>query len=111
MAVSDATSQTNDSPVPQVLNAYRRLTRAELILFLKVRNLPTSGSDHDLANRLTNHDIHTYHFPTDALPPNGVPKPPSVNAQLPITLASKHKLRQEHPSTSADLPIEIIADI
>ena len=76
--------------------AYRRLTHDELIIFLKVRSLPTSGSDVELASRLTQHDFHTYHFPNS--PINGV--------QPPIELANR-----QTQGILPDLPIEIMADI
>jgi hypothetical protein len=80
-----------------VHQAYRRLAHDELVIFLKVRNLPTSGFDIDLASRLTQHDLHTYHFP---ISPGG-------------TKAS-FELAAIQPSQEArvpDLPIEILADI
>ena len=51
------------SPYRQTVRAYEKLDHDELELFLKVRNLPTTGSLTDLASRLANHDLHTYHFP------------------------------------------------
>ncbi|KAJ7818217.1 hypothetical protein B0H14DRAFT_1377239 [Mycena olivaceomarginata] len=71
-------------------------TTQELVLFLVVRNLPTKGSDSELASRLAHHDLDTYHFPqTLALPPvSPAPTPPP-------------KLRTLGP----DLPVEILADI
>ena len=84
----------------QVHKAYQRLTHSELVLFLKIRNLPTSGTDAELASRLSNHDFHTYHFPNTSLDQS----PPSS-----LTLTTKyHKHRH---TTTPDLPVEILADI
>jgi hypothetical protein len=80
-----------------VHQAYRKLTHHELVLFLKVRNLPTTGTDPELASRLAQHDFHTYHFPNIS----------STGPQCSRELASP-----KHPSTPApDLPNEIIAYI
>ena len=86
----------------QVHKAYQRLTHSELVLFLKIRNLPTSGTDAELASRLSNHDFHTYHFPNTGVNPHQ--SPPS-----PLTLTTKHQ-KHRHPNTP-DLPVEILADI
>ncbi|KAK2463153.1 hypothetical protein APHAL10511_004808 [Amanita phalloides] len=51
------------SPYHQLIRAYRKLDHPELLLFLKARNLPASGSPADLASRLARHDLHKYHFP------------------------------------------------
>ncbi|THU91155.1 hypothetical protein K435DRAFT_968329 [Dendrothele bispora CBS 962.96] len=85
------------SALDLVQKAYQKLNRSELCLFLKVRNLPTSGSESELASRLANHDRHHYHFPIS--PWNVPPTPPSGE---PYT---------QPPQPSPDLPIEIIADI
>ncbi|KAJ6495735.1 hypothetical protein C8R47DRAFT_370846 [Mycena vitilis] len=90
-------AKESDSPsLALVHQAYRRFTHSELILFLVVRNLPTTGSDSELASRLAHHDFHTYHFPqTLALPPvSPAPTPPPKQRNL-----------------APDLPVEIIADI
>jgi hypothetical protein len=85
------------SPLAQVHRAYSRLTHAELVLFLRVRNLPIIGTDHELAARLSNHDLHTYpHFPT-VLPRSGSP--------------GLSPTRSARPSATPDLPVEIMIDI
>lgn len=89
------------SPLTQVQNAYLKFSRSELVLFLKVRNLPTSGTDHELALRLANHDFHTYHFPTTITHDRSS----DSHCGLPLSWNSKPK------SKCPDLPIEIIADI
>ncbi|KAG2015717.1 hypothetical protein CC2G_008961 [Coprinopsis cinerea AmutBmut pab1-1] len=89
------------SPLEQVQRAYSKFSHSELVLFLKVRNLPIAGTEHDLASRLANHDFHTYHFPTIThdRSQTSAPKPsPSLT-----TKPRSH--------LSPDLPIEIIADI
>ncbi|KAF9012485.1 hypothetical protein BDQ17DRAFT_1343991 [Cyathus striatus] len=97
---------TDSSPLAQVNTAYQRLTRSELILFLKVRNLPTSGSNHDLASRLANHDYHTYHFPTH------VDHQHASSSSLSPSMPSLSLRRNHHPSQrTPDLPVEILADI
>ncbi|KAF4620718.1 hypothetical protein D9613_000833 [Agrocybe pediades] len=85
------------SALAQVHRAYQRLSHSELVLFLKVRNLPTSGTDAELASRLSNHDLHTYHFPTVPLDDRASTSSPTLSAK-----------RQ---SMSPDLPVEILADI
>jgi len=74
------------------------LPHHELVLFLKVRNLPTSGADKELASRLAQHDFHTYNFPT-------------VFSDSPTSSSmdkGKEKATAERP---VDLPVEILADI
>ncbi|KAF9526641.1 hypothetical protein CPB83DRAFT_895978 [Crepidotus variabilis] len=93
---------TTPSPADQVRRAYQRLTHEELLLFLKVRNLPTAGTDADLASRLSNHDIHTYHFSIN--PRLDQPSPSSSSGSSYTSLTSFAKRR-------VDLPVEIIADI
>lgn len=87
----------HDSPFQAVFNAYSRLPHDELMLFLKVRNLPTSGADIELASRLAQHDFHTYHFPT-------------ISSDAPMSLMDKGKdtSTTERP---VDLPVEVLADI
>ena len=80
----------------QVHKAYQRLTHSELVLFLKVRNLPTIGTDLELASRLSNHDLHTYHFPA-VLDRASTSSP---------TLTASHR-----QSMTPDLPVEILIDI
>ncbi|KAI0827883.1 hypothetical protein BC628DRAFT_1409447 [Trametes gibbosa] len=81
--------------------AYRRLTHEQLVLFLKVRSLPITGSDGELASRLAHFDIHTYHFPSrDGQDGRDTPKIPYD--------ASKPRSRQV---LAPDLPVEVLADI
>ena len=78
------------------MRAYQKFSRSELLLFLKIRNLPTSGTDADLASRLAHHDLHTYHFPI-------VPQ----QQQTPSLLSSKPQKFDQSP----DLPVEILVVI
>ncbi|KAK0494743.1 hypothetical protein EDD18DRAFT_1395530, partial [Armillaria luteobubalina] len=95
--------QTVESPLNTVHQAYRRLTHPELVLFLKLRNLPTSGSDDELASRLTNHDFHQYHFPNAS---GTISSSPSSASLLFPNPPKRHR-----PSGIPDLPVEILADI
>ena len=93
--------QANERSLCTVINAYAKLNHEELVLFLKVRNLPTSGADPELVARLAHHDFHTYHFPT-------------ASAE---SLASSESADDIKPNSGAlqsrtpDLPIEILAEI
>ncbi|KAI8973998.1 hypothetical protein BD414DRAFT_447752 [Trametes punicea] len=88
--------------IDQVHEAYRRLTHEQLILFLKVRSLPTTGSDAELASRLAQFDIHTYHFPTrDGHSGYQTPDDPSHD---PARLRGRQVL-------APDLPTEVLAEI
>ncbi|KAJ7647645.1 hypothetical protein FB45DRAFT_733323, partial [Roridomyces roridus] len=77
-----------------VLQAYRRLSHAELVLFLQARKLSTAGPDSELASRLTHHDLSSYDFPT-----------PQCEPIQPSSVAMPHQ------KLSPDLPVEILADI
>ncbi|KAG6889925.1 hypothetical protein C0992_003520 [Termitomyces sp. T32_za158] len=90
--------QEKSSPLAQVTQAYQKLSHDELVLFLKVRNLPTAGSDADLASRLGHHDIHIYHFPSTSM---------KQQQELPLLPPSKFQKSSRLPS----LPIEILAAI
>lgn len=94
---------TVESPLKTVHQAYRRLAHPELVLFLKLRNLPTSGSDDELASRLTNHDFHLYHFPNASGTISASPSSAS--------LLFPHPPKRHRPSGIPDLPVEILADI
>jgi hypothetical protein len=84
-----------------VHQVYQKLTHSELTLFLKVRSLPTSGTDLELASRLAHHDFHTYHFHIV-----------SHGARAVSPSSTSLKLQQGHrQATTPDLPIEILADI
>ena len=96
--------QSAESPLDLVHQAYRRLSRSELVLFLKVRNLPTSGSDSELASRLANHDFHVYHFPSAPGQPLSSPTSSSM-------LSCTHQHHKSKHAGGPDLPVEIIADI
>jgi len=88
------------SPLAFAQSAYKKLSYDELAFFLKVRNLPTSGTHDELAARLANHDYHTYHFPNAA---HDVPSMSALNL-------SPHDA--PHPrSKTPDLPVELIAVI
>ncbi|KAJ6576835.1 hypothetical protein B0H10DRAFT_2179780 [Mycena sp. CBHHK59/15] len=86
--------QNVGSSIALVHQAYRRLTRSELVLFLVVRNLPTSGSDQDLASRLAHHDFHTYHFP------HALAIPPASPAPTPTAKQRNRPLAPDLPSRS-----------
>ncbi|KAF7782679.1 hypothetical protein Agabi119p4_2055 [Agaricus bisporus var. burnettii] len=88
------------SPLAFAESAYQKLTHNELTFFLKVRNLPTSGTDHELAARLANHDYHTYHFPNAA---HDIPSPPSPSLIFSSPGASHAR------SSTPDLPTELVA--
>ena len=95
------TDQSYDPPAEQqqVLDAYRRLTHDQLLLFLKVRSLPTTGTDAELASRLAQFDIHTYHFAHSSSPDGAQDDAPET---------AKPRIRQV---LAPDLPVEILADI
>ncbi|KIK22343.1 hypothetical protein PISMIDRAFT_102630 [Pisolithus microcarpus 441] len=85
--------QRFDGPLKTVYEAYAKLSHDELILFLKVRNLPTPGTDSELASRLAQHDFHTYHFPAASVEPqsssdeDSEPRPCQVRTpDLPVEL-------------------------
>ncbi|KAF9228390.1 hypothetical protein BS17DRAFT_851143 [Gyrodon lividus] len=86
-------------PLSIVYKAYSKLTHEELVLFLKVRNLPVSGADPELASRLAHHDFHTYHFPV-------------ASVEAPTLFDSIQDKRQRSSQLrTPDLSIEILADI
>ncbi|KAH7883183.1 hypothetical protein F5I97DRAFT_1930760 [Phlebopus sp. FC_14] len=85
-----------EGPLKSVYNAYCKLSHEELVLFLKVRSLPTSGQDRELASRLAQHDFHAYHFPT-------------VSGD--IATSSGEEQQTSTTIRTPDLPIEILADI
>ncbi|KAI0767013.1 hypothetical protein C8Q74DRAFT_1369878 [Fomes fomentarius] len=90
-----------DRSIEQVHDAYRRLTHEQLVLFLKVRSLPTTGTDSELASRLAQFDIHTYHFPSkDNAGGHGGPN-------------EHHDVTRPRPRQvlAPDLPVEVLADI
>ncbi|KAL1723738.1 hypothetical protein EV715DRAFT_245234 [Schizophyllum commune] len=87
---------TSVNPLTVIRNAYKKLSRDELVLFLKVRNLHTAGTDDELASRLANHDSHTYHFLNST---QTLPASPSIDP-CPFK-----------PRTTPDLPVEILVDI
>jgi hypothetical protein len=86
-----------------VLNAYKRLTHDQLVLFTTLRGLLSTGSHLELADRLANHDVDVYPIPA-ILPvphPDSLQKSASSNLlSLPTDLAAAHSL-----------PIELVVDI
>jgi hypothetical protein len=88
------------SPLAFTQSAYQKLSHNELTFFLKVRNLPTSGTDNELAARLANHDYHTYHFPNAA---HDVHSPSSRS----LVLSSQGATHAR--SSTPDLPTEMLA--
>lgn len=94
--------QSYDRLLSIVYGAYAKLTHQELVLFLKVRNLPTSGADSALVSRLAKHDFHTYHFP-------------SASAESLLSSSSVEDTNPDSDSSlrsrTPDLPVEILADI
>jgi len=89
-----------------VLNAYKRLTHDQLVLFTTLRGLPSTGSHFELANRLAEHDLDTYPIPA-ILPiphPDILQKSASYQSPNPISLSTD--LAVAH-----SLPIELVASI
>ncbi|OJT01940.1 hypothetical protein TRAPUB_7584 [Trametes pubescens] len=87
--------------IEQVHDAYRRLTHEQLVLFLKVRLLPTTGTDAELASRLAKFDIHAYHFPSK----DGHDDQETSKAHHdPSRVRGRQVL-------APDLPVEVLADI
>ncbi|GBE81293.1 hypothetical protein BKA93DRAFT_907185 [Sparassis latifolia] len=91
-----------DPSIDLVHDAYRRLSRDQLVLFLKVRSLSTTGTDVELASRLAHYDIHTYHFPSAV---NGAGTAPLLSS---IDVQSKQRPRQ---AMAPELPVELLAEI
>lgn len=87
----DPSYQKYGGPLKAVCDAYAKLSHDELVLFLKIRNLPTPGTDSELASRLAQHDCHTYHFP------------PVCDEPLPASDDVRPQVR------TPDLPFEILA--
>ncbi|KZT01463.1 uncharacterized protein LAESUDRAFT_707402 [Laetiporus sulphureus 93-53] len=86
----------------EIYNAYCRLTHDQLLMFLKIRSLPTGGTDHELASRLAQHDLHIYHL----LPAiNGMTSSSALSSP---TDGLKQRLRQ---ARIPDLPVELLAEI
>ncbi|KAH9941940.1 hypothetical protein B0H21DRAFT_752197 [Amylocystis lapponica] len=95
-----------DPSIDQVHDAYRRLTHDQLVLFLKVRSLPISGTDFELASRLAQFDIHTYNIPSAV---NGVGMNGAAHTTFPSPPeTTKSRVRQ---AMAPDLPVEILAEI
>ncbi|TFK51107.1 hypothetical protein OE88DRAFT_1630873 [Heliocybe sulcata] len=103
--------QRDHSALDLVHTAYRRLEHEELILFLKVRSLPTTGSDDELASRLAHYDINTYNIPGTYTGPKASPNELRTKATgksgSPSTLPSPPDPQMLAP----DLPVELIAEI
>jgi len=97
----------SDDYINQVYDAYRRFTHDQLVLFLKVRSLPTSGTDEELASRLAQYDLHTYHlYPAmNGLMVHGVASPMAVPPPL------DPQKQRPRPAKAPDLPVEILAEI
>jgi hypothetical protein len=89
-----------ERPFDLINSAYRKLSRAELLLFLKVRNLPTTGTDSQLASRLANHDIHLFHI-----------QPSSQSLTNGCSQVSKPAQKRKPASKAPDLPVEVLAYI
>ncbi|THG96483.1 hypothetical protein EW145_g7772 [Phellinidium pouzarii] len=103
-------SKDNDQYLYSIVNAYNRLTHDQLVLFLTLRSLSTSGSDEDLVSRLAHFDIQTYrslHAPIDGLSPS--PQNANSTSFSPAPVNGTARMRQ-HPRLP-DLPTEILADI
>ena len=95
------TLKTYDTALEQVQDAYCRLTHEQLLLFLKVRQLPTTGTDQELASRLVQFDVHNYHFPAK----EGTGQASSSGDQQE---AQRPRVRQV---LAPDLPVEVLAEI
>ena len=90
-----------------VCDAYRKLSREQLIFFLQARTLSTCGSEEALAHRLTQHDLQTYNFPSTShhgSEPSPITYAPPSPPPEPLR---PHVCHQATP----DLPVEIIAEI
>lgn len=89
-----------------VLNAYKRLTHDQLVLFTTLRGLPSTGSHFELAYRLAEHDVATYPIPA-ILP---IPHPDILQKS-----ASSHSFNSVSLPTdlavAQSLPIELVVDI
>ena len=100
-------NQSYDHCIDEVHDAYRRLGHEQLILFLKIRNLPQKGTDDELSLRLAEHDIHLYRvYPTA----NGG----TLNgASSPVCSPSALEAPRPRPRQvmAPDLPVEILAEI
>ncbi|KAJ8078778.1 hypothetical protein AAF712_001265 [Marasmius tenuissimus] len=91
----------DETPLELVNKAYQKLSDAELQLFLKVRNLPASGTHFELASRLANHDLHAYHFPNT----------PNFSLSFGADQSFSGRQHQQRQPHTPDLPIELIAVI
>ncbi|KAF9069616.1 hypothetical protein BDP27DRAFT_1420739 [Rhodocollybia butyracea] len=78
----------NIQKVALIKTAYQKLNHEELCLFLKVRSLPTSGTDIDLASRLANYDARIYHFPNTQSEASGIETPRKTVPDLPLEIIS-----------------------
>lgn len=120
--------QSDSSALDLVHNAYRKLEHEELVLFLKVRSLPTTGSDSELASRLAHYDIHTFNIPGSYISPRTSPNPtlksvsrasfhasppsPPDSVSLPPSLHYPPKsVKARQQIMAPDLPVELIAEI
>ncbi|EIW80697.1 hypothetical protein CONPUDRAFT_27816, partial [Coniophora puteana RWD-64-598 SS2] len=88
------------SPENLVRGAYSRFSTREIVFFLRVRNLPISGTTAELVSRLVNHDLHTYHFPRAR---SSSPPLTSCPSSTSLSLSAPHVL--------PNLPVELIAEI
>lgn len=83
----DITCMDRDELQRSVICAYSRLPQSELQLLLALRSLPTYGSPHDLAFRLSVHDLsHRTDLTTPRIhtpPPSDTPPLPPLTSHLP----------------------------
>jgi hypothetical protein len=99
----------HESPVNLIHDAYQRLDHRQLVFFLEVRQLPTTGNDAELAARLAHFDIHTYRVERK-FKSITINDDPSAAACRPLTPPESAKPRHR-PLTHLHFPIEILAEI
>ena len=105
------TAQKDDSCFSFVLDAYRRLSRDQLLLFLTFRSLSTEGSDEDLAFRLTRFDLQTYRTPHASKGGNGNHLQVQSVFSSHLSSPSPNGILKARQSRLPDLPTEILAEI
>ncbi|GJJ11535.1 hypothetical protein Clacol_005769 [Clathrus columnatus] len=85
----------------KILDAYTKLDLNELLLFLRLRLLSTTGSHHDLAIRLVEYDLTKYNdIGRSQVPPPSIPQPPPTP---PLT--------DDTPNILSNLPIDLLTEI
>ncbi|EIN06732.1 hypothetical protein PUNSTDRAFT_136570 [Punctularia strigosozonata HHB-11173 SS5] len=98
-----------ESPVDLIHDAYRRLDHEQLVFFLEVRQLPTSGNDAELAARLAQFDLTAYKIERK-LENITIVEDPSASTSLPLSPPDSAVTRPR-TLTHLDFPVEILAEI